>query len=100
MKAAIATLREVWSGTAGGAGGFLRPSPPPPIVVGGFGPKMAELAGRLGDGINTPPGPSLPRLLDIARDAHGAAVGIPPRSSSRRLAHRMTIAWRGSACTA
>ena len=77
MAAAIATLRAVWSGTAGGVGGFLRPSPPPPIVVGGFGPKMAELAGRLGDGINAPPGPSLPRLLDIARDAHGAADRDP-----------------------
>ena len=38
---------------------------------------MAELAGRLGDGINAPPGPSLPRLLDIARDAHAAAGRDP-----------------------
>ena len=60
-----------------GSVGFLRPVPPPPVIVGGFGPKMAELAGRLGDGINAPAGPSLPRLLDIARTAHAAAGGDP-----------------------
>ena len=77
VESTIATLRQVWSGTAGGVAGFLRPSPPPPVIVGGFGPKMAELAGRLGDGINAPSGPSLPRLLDIARDAHAAAGRDP-----------------------
>jgi alkanesulfonate monooxygenase SsuD/methylene tetrahydromethanopterin reductase-like flavin-dependent oxidoreductase (luciferase family) len=66
----IAVLRSVWSGATGGASGFLKPEPPPAIVVGGFGPKMAELAGRLGDGINTPGGPGAERLLAIARDAH------------------------------
>jgi len=47
------------------------------VIVGGFGPKMAELAGRLGDGFNAPSGPSLPRLLDVARDAHAAAGRDP-----------------------
>jgi alkanesulfonate monooxygenase SsuD/methylene tetrahydromethanopterin reductase-like flavin-dependent oxidoreductase (luciferase family) len=70
VEATIATLRQVWSGSTGGATGFLRPEPPPPVIVGGFCPKMAALAGRLGDGINAPGGPSLPRLLDIARQAH------------------------------
>jgi len=77
VESTITTLREVWSGTAGGIGGFLQPSPTPPVVVGGFGPKMAALAGRLGDGINVPAGPALPRLLDVARDAHAAAGGDP-----------------------
>ena len=77
VESTITTLRQVWSGTAGGVDGFLRPSPPPPVIVGGFGPKMAELAGRLGDGINAPSGPSLPRLLDVARDAHAAAGRDP-----------------------
>jgi hypothetical protein len=31
---------------------------------------MAELAGRVGDGINAPSGPVLVRLIDIAREAH------------------------------
>ena len=79
VETTIATLRQVWSGSAGGAGGFLRPDPSPPVVVGGFGPKMAELAGRLGDGINAPAGPSLGRLLDVARDAHARAGRNPDR---------------------
>lgn len=73
---ALGMLRTVWSGRAGGATGFLRPEPPPPIVVGGFGPRMAELAGRLGDGINAPAS-ALPRLLDVAREAR-AAAGLDP----------------------
>jgi len=56
-------LRRLWSGEASSfAGrqfrldrpsGFLRPDPPPPIIVGGFGPRMAAIAGRFGDGFNT-----------------------------------------------
>ena len=74
---AVAELREVWSGTAGGVGGFLVPRPTPPIIVGGFGPKMAELAGRIGDGINAPGGPALGQLVDIGRRAHAAAGRDP-----------------------
>jgi alkanesulfonate monooxygenase SsuD/methylene tetrahydromethanopterin reductase-like flavin-dependent oxidoreductase (luciferase family) len=77
VEATIETLRQVWSGQIGDAAGFLRPDPPPYVVVGGFGPKMAELAGRLGDGINVPAGASLPRLLDIAREAYGRR-GLDP----------------------
>jgi alkanesulfonate monooxygenase SsuD/methylene tetrahydromethanopterin reductase-like flavin-dependent oxidoreductase (luciferase family) len=69
VEAAVATLRAVWSGTVNGVGGFLRPQPPPPIIIGGFGPKMAELAGRVADGVNLPAGPHLGRLLDVARAA-------------------------------
>jgi alkanesulfonate monooxygenase SsuD/methylene tetrahydromethanopterin reductase-like flavin-dependent oxidoreductase (luciferase family) len=73
VEVAAVTLRAVWSGTVGGVGGFLRPDPPPPIIVGGFGPKMAELAGRVADGLNLPGGPQLARLLEIARAARSAA---------------------------
>jgi alkanesulfonate monooxygenase SsuD/methylene tetrahydromethanopterin reductase-like flavin-dependent oxidoreductase (luciferase family) len=75
VEAAIVTLRSVWSGTVQGVTGFLRPTPPPPIIVGGFGPKMAALAGRMADGINLGAGPGLERLLDIARSARIAAGG-------------------------
>jgi len=71
-KAVIETvtrIREVWSGEVGGVGGFLRPEPAPPIIVGGFGPQMALLAGRHADGINLPGGPQLVKLLAIARRA-------------------------------
>src|SRR5687768_3180936 len=79
VEATVGTLRELWSGATGGAAGFLRPDPMPPIIVGGFGPKMAELAGRVGDGINAPPGPPLARLIDIARDAHARSGRDPAR---------------------
>jgi len=68
----VATLRQVWTGESGGVTGYLRPDPAPPVIVGGFGPKMAELAGRIGDGINCPP-TLLARLVPIAREAHAAA---------------------------
>lgn len=81
VEKAISLLRRVWAGEGlPGAGGFLRPQPVPPIVVGGFGPKMAELAGRVGDGINTPAGsPNLEALLEIAREAHAKAGWDPAR---------------------
>jgi alkanesulfonate monooxygenase SsuD/methylene tetrahydromethanopterin reductase-like flavin-dependent oxidoreductase (luciferase family) len=77
VEGAVGVLRDVWSGATGGAHGFLRPDPVPPVVVGGFGPKMAELAGRVGDGINAPGGPGLERLLGVARKAFAARGGDP-----------------------
>lgn len=69
VESTVTTLRSVWSGTVGGVGGFLRPDPAPPIIVGGFGPKIAALAGRIADGINLPGGPGLARLLAEAKAA-------------------------------
>ena len=64
---AIATLRRLWSGEHG----FLRPEPAPPIIVGGFGPRMAGIAGRHGDGFNTQAmHPKLADLARVARDEH------------------------------
>jgi alkanesulfonate monooxygenase SsuD/methylene tetrahydromethanopterin reductase-like flavin-dependent oxidoreductase (luciferase family) len=64
---AIALIRKLWAGDSG----FLRPAPPPPIIVGGFGPRMAAIAGRHGDGFNTQAfHPQLADLLRIARDEH------------------------------
>jgi alkanesulfonate monooxygenase SsuD/methylene tetrahydromethanopterin reductase-like flavin-dependent oxidoreductase (luciferase family) len=76
---AVTQMRAVWSGATGGARGFLRPDPAPPIIIGGFGPKMAELAGRIGDGINVPGGSNMARLVAIARDAHERAGRDPSR---------------------
>ena len=67
---AIALVRRLWAGESG----FLRPDPPPPIIVGGFGPRMAAIAGRHGDGFNTQAfHPRLGDLLRVARDAHAAS---------------------------
>jgi alkanesulfonate monooxygenase SsuD/methylene tetrahydromethanopterin reductase-like flavin-dependent oxidoreductase (luciferase family) len=77
VEEAIVRMRGVWTGKFGGARGFLRPEPSPPVIVGGFGPKMAELAGRAGDGMNVPAGPRLRDLMEIARNAHAQAGRDP-----------------------
>jgi alkanesulfonate monooxygenase SsuD/methylene tetrahydromethanopterin reductase-like flavin-dependent oxidoreductase (luciferase family) len=85
-------LRRLWSGDSTaftGAHyrldrpqGYLRADPPPPIVVGGFGPRMAAIAGRHGDGFNTQARhPRLAELAQIARDEHRAAGRDPARLS-------------------
>jgi alkanesulfonate monooxygenase SsuD/methylene tetrahydromethanopterin reductase-like flavin-dependent oxidoreductase (luciferase family) len=64
---AIGLIRRLWSGESG----FLRPQPPPPIIVGGFGPRMAAIAGRHGDGFNTQAfHPQLGELVQRAREEH------------------------------
>ncbi|HEV8615130.1 MAG TPA: LLM class flavin-dependent oxidoreductase [Methylomirabilota bacterium] len=67
---AITVIRRLWSGECG----FLRPEPPPPIIVGGFGPRMAAIAGRHADGFNTQAlHPQLGELIRRARDERAAA---------------------------
>jgi alkanesulfonate monooxygenase SsuD/methylene tetrahydromethanopterin reductase-like flavin-dependent oxidoreductase (luciferase family) len=69
VEACVEEMRRLWA-----APGFLRPDPAPPFVIAAFGPKMAELAGRVGDGINVPAAhPALRALVEVARDAHAAA---------------------------
>ena len=81
---AAQVLRRLWAGdTSSFAGtyytldrpaGYLRADPPPPIVIGGFGPRMAAIAGKHGDGFNTQARhPQLAELGRIARDEHKAA---------------------------
>jgi alkanesulfonate monooxygenase SsuD/methylene tetrahydromethanopterin reductase-like flavin-dependent oxidoreductase (luciferase family) len=73
---AIALIRKLWKGEAG----FLRPEPPPPIIVGGFGPRMAGIAGRHGDGFNTQAmHPQLADLVKRARDEHAASGRDPAK---------------------
>jgi alkanesulfonate monooxygenase SsuD/methylene tetrahydromethanopterin reductase-like flavin-dependent oxidoreductase (luciferase family) len=62
--------------------GYLRADPAPPIVIGGFGPRMAGIAGKHGDGFNTQARhPALKELAGIARDQHKAAGRDPARFS-------------------
>ena len=76
---AIQVMRRLWAGDDSdfegrhyqlrSPSGYLRPAPEPPIIVGGFGRKMARVAGRWGDGFNTQAlHPRLEELLVIARD--------------------------------
>ncbi|MGH7333724.1 MAG: LLM class flavin-dependent oxidoreductase [Candidatus Rokuibacteriota bacterium] len=54
--------------------GYLHAEVAPPIIVGGFGPRMAAIAGRHGDGFNTQARhPRLAELVQVARDEHAAA---------------------------
>jgi alkanesulfonate monooxygenase SsuD/methylene tetrahydromethanopterin reductase-like flavin-dependent oxidoreductase (luciferase family) len=70
VEAYIADVRRHWRSP-----GFLKPDPHPPFVVGGFGPKMAELAGGVGDGFNTHAvHPRLRELVARARDAHARSA--------------------------
>jgi len=72
---AIALIRRLWSGDDG----FLRPDPPPPIIVGGFGPRMAGIAGAHGDGFNTQAfHPQLAELAAKAREAHASSGRATP----------------------
>lgn len=99
---AIGVIRQLWTGSAeprtgehyrlGTATGFLVPDPPPPIIVGAFGPKMAAIAGAHGDGINTHGGGPWPNLVTIARAAHGQA-GHDPDSFLVTLSAGFTPAW-------
>jgi len=90
LAEAVEVIRRVWTGetstfdgrhyTLRPATGFPRPVPPPPIVVGAFGHKMAELAGRVGDGINVQAfHPRVDDLIATARRAF-AERGGPPAS--------------------
>jgi alkanesulfonate monooxygenase SsuD/methylene tetrahydromethanopterin reductase-like flavin-dependent oxidoreductase (luciferase family) len=87
---AIQVMRRLWTGDESsfpgayyrldGPSGFLRPAPPPPVIVGGFGPRMAAIAGRHGDGFNTQAThPRLAELLKLARDAHAESGRDPAR---------------------
>jgi len=85
-------LRRLWSGDSTSftgvhyrldrPEGYLRCDPAPPIIIGGFGPRMAGIAGKHGDGFNTQARhPSLAELDRVARDAHKAAGRDPARFS-------------------
>jgi alkanesulfonate monooxygenase SsuD/methylene tetrahydromethanopterin reductase-like flavin-dependent oxidoreductase (luciferase family) len=69
VEACVEEMRRLWV-----TAGFLRPDPAPPVVIAAFGPKMAEIAGRVGDGINVPAThPRLRELVGTARDACAGA---------------------------
>jgi G6PDH family F420-dependent oxidoreductase len=79
LEEAIELIRRLWSGETISHEGrhyhveharlYTLPEAPPPILVSGFGPKAAELAGRVGDGycITMPDA----ELISRFRDAGG-----------------------------
>jgi alkanesulfonate monooxygenase SsuD/methylene tetrahydromethanopterin reductase-like flavin-dependent oxidoreductase (luciferase family) len=100
---AAQVLRRLWAGDASAfAGqhyrlaaptGFLRPAPPPPIIIGGFGPRLAAIAGRWGDGFNTQARhPDLAALAAAARAARGES-GRDPESLVLTVFARLERGW-------
>jgi alkanesulfonate monooxygenase SsuD/methylene tetrahydromethanopterin reductase-like flavin-dependent oxidoreductase (luciferase family) len=79
VERTITVLRQVWSGAVPPATGFLRPEPVPPLVVAASGPKMADLAGRLGDGICVRAGPAMAGLIAVSRAACARSGRDPGR---------------------
>lgn len=107
LEEAVGIIRELWTGdvvrahrgrhyTVEHARVFTRPPTPPPIVVSGFGPRSAALAGRIGDGyMHVAPERE---LVEIFGDAGG--VGKPcygkldvcvaaDDARARRVAHEL-----------
>ena len=111
LAEAVEVIRALWTGEVVEHHGtyydveharlYSLPDTPPPLFVSGFGPKSAQLAGRIGDGFTcTKPDPD---LIKEFRDAGGAGkpmqVGTkvcfgPDEQSARQTAHRI---WRNEA---
>ena len=80
LEEAVEVMRALWTGEVVRAHGgrhytveharlFTLPGEPPPVIVSGFGPRAAELAGRIGDGyMHVAPEAE---LLDRFRNAGG-----------------------------
>jgi alkanesulfonate monooxygenase SsuD/methylene tetrahydromethanopterin reductase-like flavin-dependent oxidoreductase (luciferase family) len=91
LEDAVAAIRHTWTGAGVG---FLQPDPAPPIVIAGFGPKVAALAGRVADGFNTQAAsPRLEALIETAlaaaeaagRDPSGFEISVFGRSDPEPL---------------
>jgi G6PDH family F420-dependent oxidoreductase len=95
LEEAVEVMRRLWSGetvnhrgvhyTVDTARIYTLPDAPPPVYISGFGPKAAELAGRIGDGyITTKPDKD---LLQTFRDAGG---GGKPAQAGVKVAYAET----------
>ena len=111
LEEAVEVIRDLWTGEVVERHGtyydveharlYSLPETPPPLFVSGFGPKSAQLAGRIGDGFTcTKPDPDLIKeFRDAGGDGKPMQVGTkvcfgPDEDSARRTAHRI---WRNEA---
>ena len=86
VETCIQEVRRLWHSP-----GFLAPDPEPPFVIGASGPKMAELAGRLGDGLNLrATHPRLGELVEVARGRRTRARAAVRNGSWSRSMPRST----------
>ncbi|WP_376795681.1 TIGR03557 family F420-dependent LLM class oxidoreductase [Thermogemmatispora sp.] len=71
---------------------YTRPETPPPILVAASGPKAAETAGRLGDGLITPAAPPEKLKMLLERFEKGAReAGKDPSKMPRLL--QLHVSW-------
>jgi G6PDH family F420-dependent oxidoreductase len=104
LEEAISVMRLLWQGgsqshygeyyTLENARIYTLPDTPPSIMVGASGPRVAELAGRVGDGlINTAPDGEVVRTFDMAGGKgkpHYAQLTVcwaEDEASARRMAY-------------
>jgi coenzyme F420-dependent glucose-6-phosphate dehydrogenase len=105
LEEAVAVIRQLWRGgyqdhhgrffTVESARLYTLPSQPPPLLVAAAGPRSAELAGRIGDGlIATEPDPSLVERFASAGGGSGkpcyaelTTCWASDEAAARRIAH-------------
>jgi alkanesulfonate monooxygenase SsuD/methylene tetrahydromethanopterin reductase-like flavin-dependent oxidoreductase (luciferase family) len=84
LDEAVQVIRQLWSEDSAqsfkgeyyhldAAAAFPTPQPPPPIIVGANGPRIAALAGRIADGINV--AADNPAFEEVAAASREAAAG-------------------------
>lgn len=105
LEEALHIIRLLWGGenesyygmyyTVENARLYTLPDAPPPIYISATGPKSAELAGRIGDGlINTSPDAEVVRTFDGAREGGRPKYGqitvcwAEDEQSAIKLAHK------------
>ncbi len=99
LEEAVAVMRQLWQGgqqthrgqyyTVENARLYTLPPAPPPVMVAAGGPKAAEAAGRLGDGlISTSPQDQLVQQFDAAGGAGKPRYG------------QLTVCWAADEATA
>jgi alkanesulfonate monooxygenase SsuD/methylene tetrahydromethanopterin reductase-like flavin-dependent oxidoreductase (luciferase family) len=91
LEETVAFLRALWTGARRFDGrwasfsdvrGVMVPSPLPPLILGANGPRLAELAGRVADGVNFHAAEDdLADLAGVARGAAEAEGRTPPTVS-------------------
>ncbi|MEV0714789.1 TIGR03557 family F420-dependent LLM class oxidoreductase [Asanoa sp. NPDC050611] len=97
LEEAVAVMRELWQGgvvshrgphyTVRNARIYTRPDTPPPVYVSGFGPKAAEVAGRIGDGyVSTIPD------ADLVKKFRESGGGDKPAQAGFKAAFAATAA--------
>jgi alkanesulfonate monooxygenase SsuD/methylene tetrahydromethanopterin reductase-like flavin-dependent oxidoreductase (luciferase family) len=103
LEEAIALIRALWSGEdVSHAGPAFRavgriepiPSPPPPIWLGGWGPKAITRAATLADAWVPGPTADLERLVALRNDYDAAllAAGRDPQTVRRPLTREVVVA--------